>query len=176
MPKLDSIEVNISIPLFGSIKGKWTPKDDERKAAWELYVELITRISVVHLEKEEGYLREALNSLYSIFTTTRNILRKYGPKVAQQKDSSELSFGKIAILVLNYQLRPLLSKWHTELKDYEDKKDPSIPSAQYEAEWELNKEMRSELEITQSVLLEYADILGKVANVELLHRIVGESK
>ncbi|PAZ15404.1 hypothetical protein CLM62_13375 [Streptomyces sp. SA15] len=30
----------------------------------------------------EGFLREALSSLYTFFTTTREILRRYGPDVA----------------------------------------------------------------------------------------------
>jgi hypothetical protein len=58
-----------------------------------MYVELITRISVVELKPGEGLLREALSSLYTLFDTTRMILRKYGPSVAQPKGKDKLSFG-----------------------------------------------------------------------------------
>lgn len=54
----------------------------ERDAAWELYVEVVTRIAVVELKPGEGSLREALSSLSSPFATTRDILRKYGQRLA----------------------------------------------------------------------------------------------
>ena len=79
--ELESIELDLNL-LFFRIKGKWKPDQQEKNAAWELYVELVTRISVVELKKSEGILREALNSLYSLFPTTRQVLRKYGPSIA----------------------------------------------------------------------------------------------
>ncbi|WP_370135611.1 hypothetical protein [Streptacidiphilus sp. EB103A] len=63
------------------IAGTWEPNDAERRAAWELYVELVTRVSVVPLGTDEGLLREALSSLYSLFGTTREVLRRHGPEV-----------------------------------------------------------------------------------------------
>ena len=73
-----------------------------------MYVELITRISVVELKPGEGLLREALTSLYSLFDTTRKILRQHGPSIAQPKDKSDVSFGYLAIAILTpYILQPL---------------------------------------------------------------------
>ena len=100
--KLESIEVTLNIPYLGGIRRTWLPNDAEKKAAWELYVELVTRISVVELKNGEGILREALNSLYSIFQTTREILRWYGADVAVPRKEGELSFGLLAIKILNY--------------------------------------------------------------------------
>ena len=72
----DSIELGLDLKLF-SIKGTWEPNEDERKAAWELYVELITRVATVPLE--HGLLREALTSLYTVFASSREILRRIRP-------------------------------------------------------------------------------------------------
>src|ERR1035438_3876391 len=94
--------VKISLPGFGGIEGSWAPDDRERDASWELYVELVTRIAVVELKPGEGSLREALASLYSLFATTRDILRKYGPVVGRPSGRSDISFGYIAVTVLNY--------------------------------------------------------------------------
>ena len=41
-----SVGVKMDLKLF-SISGTWVPNDAERRAAWELYVEMITRIAVV---------------------------------------------------------------------------------------------------------------------------------
>jgi hypothetical protein len=87
-PKLKQFQVSLGLPFnLGSIAGTWEPDDQERRAAWELYVELITRISVEDLKEQEGFLREALSSLYTLFNTTRDILRRYGPDVATPKGS-----------------------------------------------------------------------------------------
>ncbi len=83
MPKLKNVSVKLEIPYIGGIEGTWEPDKEEQRAAWEMYVELITRISTVELGPEEGLLREALTSLYSLFATTRTILREHGPSVAQ---------------------------------------------------------------------------------------------
>jgi len=58
-----------------------------------MYVELVTRISVAELRHGEGLLHEALSSLYSLFDTTREILREYGPSIARPKGKDNISFG-----------------------------------------------------------------------------------
>src|SRR5208282_2714291 len=97
-----------------------------------IYVELATRISIVELQPEEGLLREALGSLYSLFGTTREILRKYGPTVGKPKGEGRLSFGLLAVAVLNIVLRPVLSKWHPVLEDYESTKPAGMSPSEHE--------------------------------------------
>lgn len=166
--KLQSIKVGLDLKVL-KVEGTWTPTEKEREAAWELYVELITRISVVELKDKEGILREALNSLYSLFSITREILRKYGPDVAIPRGENEYSFGKLAIMILNYELRPLLTKWHPVLQEYEAKRKPEISIKEQEDNWERKAEMRKELNETRKVLIQYSNLLAKVANVEPLY-------
>jgi len=168
MAELDSIEVSIKIPFIGEIKGTWKPDEKERHAAWEMYVELVTRISIVELKPDEGILREALSSLYSIFGTTRDILRKYGPAVAQPKAGSDISFGFLAVAILNTVLCPVLAKWHPILLDYESKRGASVSILEHESKWNKNEELREVLNNVRSTLLEYANLLAKVAKVPSL--------
>ena len=63
---MKSIKVSLKLPYIGVIEGTWEPDDRERKAAWELYVELVTRIAVAGLHPNEGLLREALSEVLSI--------------------------------------------------------------------------------------------------------------
>jgi hypothetical protein len=168
MPKFTSFKVSLNLPYIGGVEGTWEPDDSERKAAWEMYVELVTRIAVAKLGPDDGLLREALNSMYSLFETTRNILRKYGPGIAQPKEAGELSFGYLAVAVLNTVLRPLLSKWHPLLKDYEDMRPGNISSVAYEQAWENHNALRKEIDDARLVLTEYANLLGKAAGVPSL--------
>ena len=167
--KLASIKIKLNIPLLGGIESTWTPNDSETKAAWEMYVELVTRISVVELKEDEGTLSEALDSLYSLFETTRNILKKYGPIVAHPLEKNRISFGKLAVTILNYQLRPLLSEWHPKLDLYLQKRDMNVSLIKHEMNWGSNKELRERLRETQEVLKEYSAILAQVAKVDLLY-------
>src|SRR5579859_2492212 len=101
MPKLTSVAVSLKLPLLGDINGTWEPDEAEQRAAWEMYVELVTRVSLVELQPGEGLLNESLASLYTLFDSTRKILREYGPAVARPKDKGKLSFGYLAIVVIN---------------------------------------------------------------------------
>ncbi len=71
MPRLSKIGVELALPFLGKISGEWAPDEAERLAAWEMYVELATRITVQPLTPDEGLIREALTSYYSLFATTR---------------------------------------------------------------------------------------------------------
>ncbi len=164
-----SLSVSLGLPFgIGSISGTWEPDENERRAAWEMYVELVTRISVQELGPEEGFLREALTSLYSLFGTTRQILRDHGPEVAQLSKRSELSFGTIAVRVLNEALRPFLATWHPALSYHETARPENVSPIDHERAWEKAPELRAELNELRGTLRGYADLLGKVAGVPSL--------
>src|SRR4051812_32140476 len=167
MPRLTSFSVSIRLPVIGGLSGTWAPDDAERRAAWEMYVELATRIAVVELGAE-GLLREALSSLHTLFDTTRDILRRYGPGVAQPTRDGSLSFGVIAVTVLNGAIRPVLSRWHPELLGYEATRPDGVSIVAHEREWSEAARLRQELTGLRETLLDYADLLGDVAGVSNL--------
>lgn len=167
MKKPEKIKVILKLPLV-EIEGTWMPNENEQQAAWEMYVELITRIAVAELGPAEGFLREALSSLYSLFETTRNILRNYGPAVATPQDSENLSFGYLAVAILNLVLRPLLSQWHPLLSDYENKRGENVMPLLHEQNWDKAEELRQALNKTRLVLVDYANLLAQVAGVPSL--------
>ena len=120
--------------------------DVARNAAWELYVEMLTRIVTQPLPSEDGDDRTALDSVYSLFPTTREILRRYGPKA--------IEFSKIAVPVLNQQVRPFTAKWHILSRQgaFDDE--------------ERRQEFRAELRDLQAKLRDYNRLLADVAGVE----------
>src|SRR3984893_8027791 len=96
---LSSLKINL-----GFLEGEFAPQDPDRAAAWELYVELLTRVTTQYLAPEDGDEKTALDSVHAIFTLTREILRRHG--------SGSGEFAKIAIPVLNQIIRPFTAKWH----------------------------------------------------------------
>ncbi len=86
-----------------------------RDAAWELKVELSTRVSSVELVNGTGCDKTALSSLHSLFDTWRLILRDKGVESLQFLNHSKVYFDDT--------LRPFTTKWHTALNDSPDQSE-----------------------------------------------------
>jgi len=131
---------------LGFLEGEFKPQESDRAAAWELYVELLTRVTTQYLAPEHGDEQAALESIDIIFPLTRDILRRYGP------DAGE--FAKLAIPVLNQLIRPFTAKWHRR----------SLEGAFGDTEWCRN--FRIELAVLQVRLRDYTRALSDMAQVE----------
>jgi hypothetical protein len=168
---LKKITFSLNAP-FASISGEWAVERAEQTAAWEMYVELATRVAVVPLSNDEGLIREALTSFHSLFTSTRQILRAHGPDIAKlpstTTDHGEHSFGYLATWILNGTLRPLLARWHPELGHWEALRDPNTSPRAHEQDWEYHNEARAEISQAQVVLLDYAWILAEACGAPAL--------
>ena len=144
----DMTSLKINAPF---LEMEWQPNEPDKDAAWEMYVELITRITIQSLPEEVGDEEAALESIYSLFSITRNILKKYG------RDAQE--FSKLAIIVLNQIIRPFTTKWHKLALDGAFKDE------------EQRKEFRKELEELQNKLIIYTKMLADMAGVEDLTKL-----
>ena len=130
---------------------EFSPIDDDRTAAWDMYVELLTRISTQPLQLESGDEKRALDSIYSLWGITREILKQKG-RTAEQ-------FSRIAIIVLNQVIRPFTAKWHKlSLENAFD--NP-----------EMCQVFRKDLQDTQESLNAYTRLLADMAQVEDLTAI-----
>jgi transcriptional regulator with XRE-family HTH domain len=147
------------------LAGTWASNDEEKKAAWELHIELVTRIPIAVLEDDRGLLREALSSIHSLFPTTRTLLRNLGPLKTQANEEKNQPFSYLAITMLNTILRPLLAKWHPLLKDYEDRRPASVGTLEYERQWERHAELRREIAFMRNALISYANAFAEIAGI-----------
>jgi hypothetical protein len=124
----------------------WEPSDSDKNAAWDLYVELLTRITTQRLPDEHGTEEAALESVHKIFGLTRATLKEHGRKVE--------NFTKIAIIVLNQVVRPFTAKWHR------------LSEQGAFGEEERCAEFRKELASIQGQLRAYTRMLSELADVE----------
>ena len=143
---MTGLEINL-----GFWKSEWEPQVKDSEAAWDLYVELLTRIATQPLPNNSGLESSALSSVYSLFGITREILRKYG------KDS--IGFAKIAVIILNQVIRPFTARWHklSEEGAFEDENQCLI--------------FRTELKELQVQLGNYMGMLAEIAGVEEISSI-----
>lgn len=136
-------KLKVKLPI---LEMDWTPNDPDKNAAWELYIELLTRITTQRLPEEHGDEKTALDSIFSIFKTTREVLKRNGRGCVQ--------FTRIAVIVLNQIVRPFTAKWHGLSLEgaFNDKKKC--------------KTFRLELIGLQNDLLNYTKMLSDMAEVE----------
>ena len=145
--KAKEVALAIDFGVF-KLQTKWVPDDKQRKAAWALYVELMTRVATQPLDLDEGALGEALASLQELFPAARKVLRE----------------GGIALAVLNGAVRPFLARWHTRLEAWEDKRPEGRSAHDHERAWELEAKCRGELEKLRQGLVTYAQALATISN------------
>lgn len=136
---------NIKLSI-GFAEIEFAPTEDDQTAAWDMYVELLTRITTQPLEEGTGDEDTALTSIYNIFPITREILKNKGRQAE--------SFTKVAIIVLNQIIRPFTAKWHK-------KKIEGAFADPIEC-----KKFRDELQILQDELKCYSRLLADMAMVE----------
>ena len=139
--KLDTVRLS-----FSGLEAELKFNDTDRRAAWELYIELLTRVAANPLQEDSGDESQALQSLREIFGITRRVLKEYGPDAAE--------FTKIAILVLNFIIRPFTSKWHKKSLEgaFNDPEEVVV--------------FRKELTLLQSQLVNYMKALADIAGVQ----------
>lgn len=138
---LNGLKINL-----GFLETEWQPQEKDREAAWELYIEMLTRIVTQPLPAEHGDEKTALDSVHALFGITREILKRKGRESVQ--------FSKIAVVVLNQVVRPFTAKWHKL----------ALSGAFCD---ELRQtEFRRELADIQVVLRNYAQALADIAEVE----------
>ena len=138
---LERISLNVAV-----LRADITLSDVDKSAAWELYIEMLTRIVTQPLPAEVGDEQTALDSVYSLFATTREILRRHG--------RGAINFSKVAIPVLNQVVRPFTAKWHRL----------SLAGA-FKSE-EGRRQFRVDLEALQVDLRNYNRMLADIAGVE----------
>ena len=138
---LTNIKLNV-----GFMEAEFEAKPDDQEAAWEMYVELITRTLTQELRDEDGDEKTALDSVHSLFPITREILKSKGRKCE--------SFTKIAVIVLNQIVRPFTAKWHK--LEIEDAFNDPVKC----------KEFREELKQLQKKMRVYSAMLASIAGVE----------
>ncbi len=129
----------------GVLEKDWAPQNEDRAAAWDLYVELLTRVATQPLVPGQGTEKAALDSVYALFAITRDTIRRNGPRC--------INFAKVAIVVLNQVVRPFTTRWHAPMTAGPLSQDDVVA-------------FRRELLALQAELRKYTRLLADMAGVE----------
>lgn len=121
--------------------------DADKDAAWEMYIELLTR-TVLTFESvaKDGDEKILLESTFPLFTIMRAIMKNHGRDCFQ--------FTKLASGVLNQVIRPFTFKWH-RLSSVGAFSDPV-----------QCQEFREDFSNLQADLRRFSGMLAEIAGVE----------
>lgn len=123
----------------------FAPRDSDRAAAWELYVELVTRIATQKLGEGEGDESTALASIFKLWELLRQSMKA-------NRGCTE--FAKLAVPFFNQRIRPFTARWH-RLELAGAFRDPT-----------QCRVFRRELEQLRAEIVSFTGMLSEVAAVE----------
>ena len=127
----------------------WAPSAADRALAWDLYVELQTRITTQTLDDAAGNDVSALTSVYKLFEFSREFMHKHGVECANT--------ATLLNAFLNQKVRPFTAKWHKRSVDENWQANPSTP----------HPEFRTDLKALQPTLQNLAAALSQLADAQL---------
>ncbi len=118
-------------------------KRSDRSAAWEIYIELSTRVISKELPFRDGEEKSALDSVYAFFKEARATLRKHPGAVLT---------AVIVTSLLNTVIRKFTAKWHA-----------LSVAGQLSGNDDCRRSFRSELESLQMKIAPYGEALRVLA-------------
>ena len=127
----------------------WAPQEADRGLAWDLYVELMTRITTQKLDDHEGDDNSALKSVYSLFALSRDYMHLHGVRSANT--------AALLTAYLNQKVRAFTAKWHKR----------SLDEKWAESTSQSRPEFRTDLHALQPVLRQLAEALSHLADARL---------
>jgi len=154
-------EIRVTVPQLSELT--FVVNNDAKQTAWQLFIQVSTRVSTQPLGQDEGFLSEALDSLYELFGQIRDLLMKGQPTRAAHGKTVEY----LALTMLNQELRPFLSKWHRRLTELEQTDNG------HEATWPQNDAFRDELESMRERLLEFSLAFARLAGADDPQSLLG---
>lgn len=127
----------------------WAPSEADRALAWDLYIELQTRITTQELKDDDGDDATALTSVFKLFPLSREFMHKHGFNCANT--------ATLLSAWLNQKVRPFTAKWHKRSVAEKWSETPGTPHPQF----------REELKTLQPLLRQLAAALSQLADVQL---------
>ncbi len=114
-----SFEIDEAIIGIGNSTVKFKPNYKDTQIAYSLWIELSTRKIGLPIDLENDVIAEVLNSWYTFFKITRDLLKQV-PVSRLQDSKGTKTIVNIAIEVLNKGMRPFLTKWQAKFRKWYD--------------------------------------------------------
>ncbi|MDS1272239.1 toll/interleukin-1 receptor domain-containing protein [Lipingzhangella sp. LS1_29] len=137
--------------------------DMDRMAAFEIQMQLVTRVGIQRLGEHGGILREALGSLHTLLELSRDIMRRYNIALSDPWHSRGSDVEQLVDELINDVLRPFLERWHPALAEHEASRPAGTGAYAHECAWPQATQLRAELDALHDPLSRIARDLGEIS-------------
>lgn len=160
--KFEIVNMNINIANIGSINIE--KNKNISQIAHKAWVEIMTRKVGLLFEEDNDVIVEVYNSWYTMFSIIRDLLKEIEPK---KRDKDFEKIEKILIQVLNYGLRPHLTKWQAQFrrwynKEIEKPENENLTPQLIQKKYEKYNELILDLKETNKQMIQFANELKKL--------------
>jgi hypothetical protein len=138
----------------------------ERQVAWELHVELATRVAIVPLAPDGGLLVEAVASLSELVARCRESLRGHRPSPDGSSVNHQVEAAARELLLDGVE--PFLVRWRAPLLAWRSGKPAGVGDAEHERSWDRAADMRADLDRLATQLRPVANRLAELAGAASL--------
>ncbi len=160
---IDYNTVTVSLPS-GSLEFK--AQREDRRIAWEIFVQIRTRIAAVDFRENEDSLLHINKSLYELFSFIRDKILSLPLKtVTRDKNGNLVEFY---LAILNDGIRPFLTKWHISVSHFHEKmKDSGKSAIEIDKEFlEKNPSILGDVKSLNQRMKKFASVLHRIAKGE----------
>jgi hypothetical protein len=156
--------VCLDITLGGIGKVELRPNLEDIQVAHRIWVELITRKAALPIDPEHDVIVEIYDSWYALFLRVRQLIGDI-PAQLVRKEKSTQELVRIATETLNKGLRPHLTRWQAQLRNwYVQERDQLKTKTPQELQRLFPQyiDLITDLQLVNQQLIQYAGELQKI--------------
>jgi len=149
---IDETEIGI-----GNNKIKIKPNFGDYQIAYQIWVELSTRKIGLPIDFENDVIEEIYDSWYEFFKITRELIKEIPIRKYQQSKSTQ-ELVRIAVEVLNEEMRPHLTKWQAKYRKWvsiQNDKSPEKSPQDIQKEFPEYDQLVEEMKTVNQSLINY---------------------
>lgn len=157
------VEADISLGRVGHVKLQPNTKDVQ--IAHQIWTELVTRKAAIPIDPDRDVITKVYDSWYRLFQRVRALISEI-PADLIRRDASTRELIRIATQTLNEGLRPHLTRWQAEFRNWIKQREGELRD---KSPQELQKTfpqfqaLISDMRVVNQGLMEYATALEKIA-------------
>lgn len=156
------VEMEIAIGSIGKIKLQ--PRIEDIQIAHKIWTQLITRKVAIKIDPNKDVIIEVYNSWYAMFSQTRELISNIPANLIKNQESTR-SLIEIATQVLNEGLRPHLTHWHSEFRNWHEVNKTQLQTKtpqEYQREFPAYQALVDDMLKVNTDMIRYAGELKKL--------------
>jgi hypothetical protein len=162
--RYDVVEVEIPLGHVGKVKLR--PNRTDSQIAHQIWTELVTRKAAIRIDPDRDVITEVYDSWYTLFKRIRELIASVDADLVRREESTQ-KLVDIATRTLNDGLRPHLTRWQAEfrnwLKHHDDELKKSSPQA-VQKMFPHYQELVNDMLRVNDDLIKYSIELKKIAH------------